>query len=155
MSVILKPISVHFIVENCKLINCLLIGCLLTGYENYYVMVISCIITSFIFLWLCIKWLKMRSISWTVSSEQIKYKRGILAKRTDYLELYRVIDFNEHQSFLQRITGTKTITIYSGDKSNPRLNIFGQPDSSDITDTIRNLVEKQKENKHIYEITNR
>ena len=70
------------------------------------------------------------------------------------MELYRVVDFLEHQSLLQQLCGLKTVSILSMDRSTPRLNLIGIRRGNDIVALIRERVELNKRKKGIYEITN-
>lgn len=71
------------------------------------------------------------------------------------MELYRVVDFREHRSFLQQLTGLKTVSVYSGDRMTPKLDIRGVEYRTNLVDHIRERVETNKQRKGIYEITNR
>ena len=95
------------------------------------------------------------SFSWTISKDKICQKHGVLSRQTDYIELYRVVDYRETQTFLQRLLGVKTVTIISTDKSDPEMLIKGVPAKTDLVDYTRKLVEQNKKQNHIYEITNR
>ena len=90
-----------------------------------------------------------------ITREQIKIYQGVLSKRINYIELYRVYDYEEKQSFIQSLINNTNIYIYSGDKSTPELLMNGLKANSDIIQTIRNRVEEQKKKKGIYEFTNR
>ena len=51
--------------------------------------------------------------------------------------------------------GLKTVSIYSGDRTNPKLDIFGIKERLDVVALIRERVEYNKLRKGVYEITNR
>ena len=71
-----------------------------------------------------------------------------------YIELYRVIDYSEQRSFLQILLGIKTISIYSGDRTHPRLDLVGISNKVDLISTIRERVELNKKRHNIHEFTN-
>jgi hypothetical protein len=71
------------------------------------------------------------------------------------VELYRVVDYQENQTFLQKMFNVKTVTVISSDKSDAILEMYGVSDSIDLVRIIRDRVEKSKKEKRIYEITNR
>lgn len=48
---------------------------------------------------------------------------GIIRRKVDYMELYRIVDFQEHQSLLQQFCGLKTVRILSMDRNTPRLDL--------------------------------
>ena len=104
---------------------------------------------------LSIQYAILRAYSWTIGSEKICSKHGVLTRQIDYIELYRVVDYRETQTFLQRLLGVKTVTIISTDKSNPEMLIKGVPAKTDLVDYTRKLVEQNKKQNHIYEIANR
>lgn len=97
----------------------------------------------------------LRAYSWEISDIKLCQKHGVLTRQTDYIELYRVVDYRETQTFLQRILGVKTVAIISTDKSNSYMLIKGVPAKSDLVEYTRTLVEQNKKENHIYEITNR
>jgi hypothetical protein len=78
-----------------------------------------------------------------------------LHREVDYQELYRVVDFNESQTFMQQLFRLKTVSIYSGDRTTPRLDIIGVPMKENLVTAIRERVETNKRRRSIYEITNR
>ena len=94
-------------------------------------------------------------IQYIVTEEQIMYLHGILSHQTDYMELYRVVDYQQNRTFMQQLTRLKTITIMSGDRNMPVLNIIGVREDEDLVQEIRRRVEFNKKQKSIYEITNR
>lgn len=98
--------------------------------------------------------LYLRSCSWTLTEEQLVFQRGIIAIDKDYLELYRVSDFGECSSVLDRIFGIKRINITSTDQSTPTLLIYGIPSSVDLLTPLRENVERCKKQKRIYEMAN-
>lgn len=61
----------------------------------------------------------------------------------------------QHQTVTQQLVGLKTVTIYSGDKNNSKVNLVGIRESEDIVSAIRLRVEVNKRIKGVYELTNR
>lgn len=94
------------------------------------------------------------TVRWIITDEQIVFIRGIFTREKDYIELYRVNDFNEVQSFVQRIFGLKSIYICSSDKSHPLLRMSGIGSNIEVLDVVRKRVELNKKEKKIYEMAN-
>ena len=115
------------------------------------VLMTAYLMTSFLFH----KMLYISRIQYIVTEEQIMYLHGILSHQTDYMELYRVVDYQQNRTFMQQLTRLKTITIMSGDRNMPVLNIIGVREDEDLVQEIRRRVEYNKKQKSIYEITNR
>lgn len=101
------------------------------------------------------RFIYLRRTEYLISSEQIIYRHGVFTRSCDYMELYRVVDFREHRSFLQQLSGLKTVSVYSGDRMTPKLDICGVEYRMDLVGHIRERVETNKRRKGIYEITNR
>ena len=83
--------------------------------------------------------LYLSKLQFIVSSEQLIIQHGIFHRTSDYIELYRIVDFCEQRCIMEQLFGLKTISIYSGDRTNP----------------IRERVEYNKQRRGVYEITNR
>jgi uncharacterized membrane protein YdbT with pleckstrin-like domain len=94
------------------------------------------------------------NVKWLIEEETLCRIRGIFSKETDYVEMYRITDYKESQSFFQRMLGVKTVTIYSTDRSDAVTDIVGVSADMDLIGIIRTNVEKCKKDKRIYEITN-
>lgn len=106
-------------------------------------------------MYLFFKVVYMARIEYVLTAEQLIVMHGVLSHSMDYIELYRVVDYQQHQSLPQQLFGLKTVTIYSGDRNNPRLDMIGVKVKLDIISEIRKRVEFNKKRKGVYEITNR
>lgn len=109
----------------------------------------------FLFLYLVAKFCYFKSIRYEISLQQLIFEHGVFTVTKDYVELYRVIGYEERRIGLQRLFGLKTVSIYSGDRTTPRLDIIGVKKDVDLQNFIRERVELIKLNKGVYEITNR
>lgn len=95
-------------------------------------------------LYLLYRYLYVTRTVYVITSEQLKYECGVFSCSRDFIELYRVIDYSEQRSFLQILLGIKTISIYSGDRTHPRLDLVGISNKVDLISTIRERVELNK-----------
>ena len=94
------------------------------------------------------------SYHYHIGIEQLVCEQGVFVRKVDYMELYRIVDFQEHQSLMQQLCGLKTVRIFSTDRNTPRLDLTGMRRKDDIVPLIRGRVEYNKRKKGIYEITN-
>lgn len=101
------------------------------------------------------RFLYLRSIVYTISSQQLLYSHGVFTNSTEYIELYRIIDYQEYRSLMQQLMGLKTVTIVSTDRTTPMLRIKGLRISTDLIPTLRRLSEINKKRMGVYEIANR
>ncbi len=53
------------------------------------------------------------------------------------MELYRVVDFAEHQTLIQQLCGLKSVTVLSMDRTTPKLEMTGISNSYDVVSVIR------------------
>lgn len=106
-------------------------------------------------MFLMFKLIYFARMEYVITREQIILMHGVLSHSTDYVELYRVVDYAQHRSLPQQLFNLKTVSIYSGDRNNSVVNIIGIKNDLDIIAEIRTRVEFNKHNKGIYEITNR
>lgn len=96
----------------------------------------------------------LRNVIFAVTGEQLVIHRGVFIRTCDYLELYRIIDFKEHQNLLDQFLGLKNVFIYSTDRTNPQLRIFGVVDRDDIVCLIRERVIYNRSIRNIHEFSN-
>ena len=85
------------------------------------------------------RFLYLRSMRFIITEEQFIYEHGVFRRTRDFMELYRIVDFREESSFPQRIFGLKTIQIYSGDRSTPRLDMTGMDMRADLIPSYVNV----------------
>ena len=115
---------------------------------------IATVIALMLSLLLLYRYLYLRRIRYCIGTEQFVSEYGIIRRKVDYMELYRIVDFQEHQSLLQQFCGLKTVSILSMDRNTPRLDLIGIFHRDDLVSIIRERVETNKRKKGIYEITN-
>ncbi len=127
----------------------LIIGIVILPYSDNSI--IKYLVGSMVLLMLVIyllHFMYLRSIVYTITEEQIIFKRGIFTINIDYIELYRVLDFNETRPFLMRFIGAMNFSMETSDKSHPTFTLTGIP-KSNVDTLIRNLVEKNRKTKRV------
>lgn len=116
--------------------------------------ILTVLVIGILILYLLYRCLYITRIVYVITDEQIQYRYGILATTSGYIELYRVVDYGEQRSFLQILFGLKTVSIYSGDRTTPRLDIIGVPFRTGLIPVLRSRVEANKRKRNIHEFTN-
>ena len=109
----------------------------------------------FILCYIIFRIMYLSCMEYVITSEQLIFHHGVLVRSTDYMELYRVVDYQQNSTLAQQLLGLKTISILSGDRNMPRLDLIGMRERIDVVGEIRIRVEWNKTRKGIYEITNR
>lgn len=152
---IIRPHLLQFVIDKLHLFILLVICVLYCGLED---MIFCDLVKGFSLLLaiiLCYGCIYLLCSKFVITDEQLIYERGVFTRKSDFIELYRVVDFKEYRSFLQQLTGLKTVVVYSGDRTHSRLVIPGIHHREALVKLIRERVEYNKKRKGIYEITNR
>lgn len=97
------------------------------------------------------RFLYIINIQYTVTQESITVRTGLIARRFDNLELYRVKDYVVKQSVAMRIFGIMTVTLFTTDLTSDTVSLQGIP-LSNITEKIRGLVQIARINNRIFEV---
>ncbi len=92
--------------------------------------------------WVIWKYLLVKTSRYTLTSQRLRFERGVLTKTLDEVELYRIKDTQLHQTLLDRMLGIGTIEILSSDETNPTLFIPKVPGAASVREQLRQGVEK-------------
>ncbi len=105
----------------------------------------------FVALW---RWLEVRCTRYEVTTQRFRVTRGVLNRRTDELELYRVKDTTFDQPLLLRLFSLANVLIASSDVSTPRAAIRGLPseEARRLRETLRTSVERLRDRKRVREV---
>jgi membrane protein YdbS with pleckstrin-like domain len=84
--------------------------------------------------------LVVRQYRYRISNYRIDYEKGLLGKKIETLELWHVDDIEFQQSFFDRIMGVGQITVFSNDKTTPRLELKGLPNPRPLFESLKQRV---------------
>lgn len=98
-------------------------------------------------IWLLVRWWHSASKLYRVTSKRIVVETGVLSKRLEQIDLYRIADYTVERPFGQRVMGTGNLLLKTFDKTTPGLNI--EEIKTDVVALYEKLrvateVEKQK-----------
>lgn len=93
-------------------------------------------------LYLLGKYVALKFVSYEITSERVKTIKGILSKRTDELELYRVKDTSLIEPFIYRMFGVGNISIITGDDTTPQLELKAIKNAKEVREQLRASVEE-------------
>lgn len=150
----LRPKTTQFFIDELPLLVLCPIGLVYGGMEDVPLAPVATLFAILLSLILAYRLIYLKRIRYHVGSGQLTAEHGVFQRSIGYIELYRVVDFHEHQTLLQQIFGLKTVTVLSMDRTTPKLDLIGLPKRINIVDVIRERVEFNKQRKGIYEITN-
>lgn len=151
----IRPDRLQFLIDNWLFLLLFIGASIYAGAENAGLESFAVMAAILLGVYLLLAYISLRRKVFIISSQTLVYDRGIFNRNADFIELYRVIDFQEKHSFLQQFFGLKTVIVYSGDRTTPQLYIPGLDVNSDIISELRTRVEFNKTRRGVYEITNR
>lgn len=91
----------------------------------------------------------IRNQVFEITSQRVRWTRGILTKRTDEMELYRVTDVTLVEPLLMRMVGAGNIEITSSDSSTPRLTLPAVKEAKRLREQLRTSIEECRSNKGV------
>jgi hypothetical protein len=153
-SLVLRPHKMQFFIDELPSLAVCCAGGIYGGMEGVPYPVAGVAVFFFLSLVLLYRFIYLCRIHYHIGIEQLVCEQGVFVRKVDYMELYRIVDFQEHQSLMQQLCGLKTVRIFSTDRNTPRLDLTGMRRKDDIVPFIRGRVEYNKRKKGIYEITN-
>lgn len=107
------------------------------------------IVPLFIIVW---KWLVTWSTRYDLTTERLKTRVGVINKKMDELELYRVRDYKLEQPLMLRLFSLGNIILQTSDRSNPVVMLRAVPDAEQLREQIRALVETCRGQKGVREV---
>jgi uncharacterized membrane protein YdbT with pleckstrin-like domain len=91
----------------------------------------------------------IRTQVFEVTSERVRWRRGIFTKRTDEMELYRVMDASLVEPFLLRMANAGNIEIRSADASTPSLTLPAVKGAKELREKLRVSIENCRTKKGV------
>lgn len=102
-------------------------------------------------LW-AFRWWVTRTTEYELTSQRFKIRSGILNRRLDELELFRVKDYAMDQPLLLRLLGLGNLTLTTSDASTPTLALRAIPDVESVRELLRNAVQTERDRKRVREL---
>lgn len=99
-----------------------------------------------------IRWWMTKTTSYELTSQRLKIDTGILNRRHDELELYRVKDYAMDRPLFLRIVGLGTITMLTSDATTPTVTLKAIPDVMDVREKLRAAVQAERDRKRVHEL---
>ncbi len=91
----------------------------------------------------------VKATQYEVTSERIRVRHGIITKRTDELELYRVNDTSLIEPLSLRMFGLGTIEVRTMDTTNPTLFLHAVHGARTLREDLRKSVELCRDRKGV------
>jgi membrane protein YdbS with pleckstrin-like domain len=92
-------------------------------------------------VWLLVLTLIRKSSRYKITNRNLDTEYGIISKRIETLQLWRIRDLDFRQSFTDRILGIAAIRVFTADRSDPELVLKGLPASRNVFDRLKDAAE--------------
>ena len=97
------------------------------------------VVPVFLMIWW---YLEVRCTKYELTSQRLRLRTGVLNRKTEDLELYRVRDYRIEQPLFLRLFGLANIVLETSDRTHPTVTLRAVRDSESLTNTIRARVEQ-------------
>jgi membrane protein YdbS with pleckstrin-like domain len=91
-------------------------------------------------LWVWLRSLGRKAARYSVSAQRIEIERGLLSRRVENIDLWRVRDVVLDQSLIDRMRGTGTLTVYSTDQVEPVFGVGPVTEARFVFEKLRDAV---------------
>ncbi len=98
-------------------------------------------------------WLRVRCTSYELTTQRLRTWRGVLTRRIDDLELYRVKDIILEKPFRLRLVGLGNLVLITSDLTTPVLRMGAIRGPDRVHELIRTYVEAERDRKGAHEVT--
>ena len=119
------------------------IGFTVLGYGRSLAAYVAAFVAAAFLLWsayLLATFAGRRAVTYRLSASRIEIEKGILGKRFESIELWRVRDVVLEQTALERLRGVGRITLYSTDQVEPQLEVGPIANAKPVFDRLRDAV---------------
>lgn len=96
-----------------------------------------------------IRWWVTRCTVYELTNERFRVTSGVLHRRQDELELFRVKDYSVDQPFLLRLLGLGNLTMVTADATTPTVRIKAVRGVFEIRDHLRRAVDAARDRKRV------
>lgn len=74
-------------------------------------------------IYLVVRWVQVLGLHYRITTSRVVVETGVLGKKLEQLDLYRITDYQVERPLSQRMFGTGNIVLITVDKTNQRVEI--------------------------------
>ena len=97
-------------------------------------------------------YLVIKNKKYELTQERLILKSGVLNKKIEELELFRVRDYSIEKPFIYNMFGLGNIMLTSSDKTNPYIKLEALKDIENLKNKIRNAVQITRKNNGVKDL---
>lgn len=99
-------------------------------------------------MWL-IRWWATKCTTYELTTQRLRIRAGILNKKVDELELFRVRDYSMEQPLMLRMVGLGNLTLVTSDATTPTVAMRAIPGVEAVREKLRNAVQNERDRKRV------
>jgi uncharacterized membrane protein YdbT with pleckstrin-like domain len=104
-----------------------------------------------VLMWV-VRWWMTKCTSYELTSQRLKIASGVLNRKLDELELFRVKDYAMDQPLFLRMVGLGNLTLITSDASSPQVFIKAIPAVEEVREKLRTAVQAERDRKRVREM---
>ncbi len=85
------------------------------------------------------KVLALKSHYYEVTPDRIEWSHGVLDRKIDNLDMFRIVDLKLRRSLLEALVGIGTVTVHTSDESNPQFDFRKVHHCRYLYDTLKEI----------------
>mgnify|MGYP003394672466 FL=1 len=97
-------------------------------------------------------YLVIKNKKYELTQERLILRSGVLNKKIEELELFRIRDYSIEKPFIYNIFGVGNIILTSSDKTNPYIKLEALKEIEDLKKKIRNAVQITRKNNGVKDL---
>ena len=149
---IIRPSFMYFVLQNWYVPIIITVLFVFRFYFNIYISIFAGVLSVVLLLKCLYDLFVYLSVKFTINNQLIISEYGFLKKSINYMELYRVFDYQIQRNFFENLFGLMTVYIIGRDATSPTLKLFGINFNFNLVPEIRERVEAAKMEKNVYEL---
>jgi uncharacterized membrane protein YdbT with pleckstrin-like domain len=99
-------------------------------------------------MWL-VRWSVTKCTTYELTTQRLRVRAGILNKKVDELELFRVRDYTMEQPLLLRLVGLGNLPLITSDATTPTVSMRAIPAIEAVREKLRNAVQSERDRKRV------
>jgi membrane protein YdbS with pleckstrin-like domain len=106
---------------------------------------LGCGLQTFFCIWAASAAIRRAALRFTLTTQRLEIERGLIARRRESIDLFRIRDVVFEQGFIQRLRGLGTITLYSTDQVEPTLVIPSIANAQPTYELLRDAASRARQ----------
>ena len=107
------------------------------GLIEKYRVIVGLSLAAAVLLILLYRIIALKNVHYRISADRVEWSRGILERRIDNIDMFRVVDLRLHRSFLDCLVGIGTVVLVTTDKTDPEFVFAKVHKSKQLYDIIK------------------